>query len=78
MQLEKCVAIPSSTLIVSSVEIPILNTYRSKIRRALIDKLGQTLSNYYAINLVEPQNSQNLFKVNLTPEYLDIDVRFLD
>lgn len=53
-------------------------SYRSKIRRALIDKLGQTLSNYYAINLVEPQNSQNLFKVNLTPEYLDIDVRFLD
>ena len=57
---------------------PTFETYRSKIRRALIDKLGQTLSNYYAINLVEPQNSQNLFKVNLPPEYLDIDVRFLD
>jgi hypothetical protein len=55
---------------------PTFETYRSKIKRALMDELGQTLSNYYTVNLVEAPNNQNLFKVNLTPEHLDIDVSF--
>jgi hypothetical protein len=55
---------------------PTFETYRSKIRRALIDKLGQTLSNYYSVNLVEDQNKQNFFKVKLKKENLDISTNF--
>lgn len=57
---------------------PTFETYRSKVRRALIDKLGQTLANHYAINLVERPDSQNIFKVNLTQRNLSIDVKFSD
>jgi len=36
------------------------------------------LTNYYHVNLVEDQNHQNIFKVNLTPENLEIDVSFIN
>lgn len=52
-------------------------TYRSKIKMVLIQQLGQTLSNFYHVNLVENKENQNIFKVNLTRDYLDIDPKFL-
>ncbi len=57
---------------------PTFEIYRTRIKEALIEKLGLTLSNYYTVNRVEVQNNQNIFKVNLSPEYLDIDVSFID
>jgi hypothetical protein len=54
---------------------PQINTYRSRIKEAIEDKLGQILANYYCVNLVEEQN-QSLLKVNLKEELLDISPRF--
>jgi hypothetical protein len=57
---------------------PTFEQYRSKIKIALTQKLGLILTNYYHVNLVEDQNHQNIFKVNLTPENLEIDVSFIN
>jgi hypothetical protein len=55
---------------------PTFETYRSKIRTALKEKLGDTISNYYAVNLTEDQNKQNIFKVPLTEDQFEVDPRF--
>lgn len=55
---------------------PTFETYRSKIKMAIKEKLGQTLANYYSVNLVEDQNNQILFKVNMKKELLDISPHF--
>ena len=55
---------------------PTFETYRSKIRIALKEKLGDTISNYYAVNLTEDQNKQNIFKVPLTEDQFEVDPRF--
>jgi hypothetical protein len=57
---------------------PTFETYRTRIKEALIKELGVTLANYYHVNLVEDQDDKTIFKVNLTHEYLDIDPKFMD
>jgi len=56
---------------------PTFETYRSKIKMVLVQQLGQTLSNFYHVNLVENKDNQNIFKINLTRDYLDINPKFL-
>jgi hypothetical protein len=51
-------------------------TNRSKIKMAIKAVLGQTLANYYSVNLVEDKNKQSLFKVNLKKEQLEISPNF--
>jgi hypothetical protein len=55
---------------------PTFETYRSKIKMAIKKVLGQTLASYYSVNLVEDQNKQNIFKVNLKKDQLDISTNF--
>ena len=57
--------------------VPTFLQYRSKITKALNKALGLTLANYYHIKLVEDHNDK-IYMVNLTPDYLDMDVRFRD
>jgi hypothetical protein len=55
---------------------PTFETYRSKIKMAIKREIGQTLASYYSVNLVEDQNKQIIFKVNLKKEQLDISTNF--
>lgn len=55
---------------------PTFETYRSKIRMALKEKLGEVLSNFYAINLITDQNKQNIFKVPLSNGQFEVHSKF--
>lgn len=55
---------------------PTFETYRSKLKAALVKTLGQTLTNYYHINYVEDQNHQMIFKILLSKDQLDLDTTF--
>jgi hypothetical protein len=55
---------------------PTFETYRSKIKMALKEKLGEVLSNFYAINLITNQNDQNMFKVPLSDEQFEVHPKF--
>jgi uncharacterized LabA/DUF88 family protein len=55
---------------------PTFETYRSKIRMALKEKLGDVLSNFYAINLITDQNKQNIFKVPLSNGQFEVHSKF--
>lgn len=57
---------------------PTFELYRSRIKEALSKELSKTISNFYHINLMEDQDNINIFKVNLTNNYLDIDPKFLE
>lgn len=50
--------------------------YRTKLKEALTKVLGATITNYYHVNLVEDENRQELYKVNLASENIDIDPKF--
>jgi len=56
---------------------PTFETYRSKVKGALVNVLGETLTNYYHVNYVEDNNHHMLFKVPLSNDFIDIDVNFL-
>lgn len=56
---------------------PTFHTYRTKIKEALIRALGTTLTNYYHVNLVENDDRQGVYKVNLNNDYIDLDVNFI-
>jgi hypothetical protein len=56
---------------------PTFFTYRSKIKEALKKELGETLTNFYHVNLVETQHRQGLYKVNISSDKIDIDVKFI-
>jgi hypothetical protein len=51
-------------------------TYRSKIRMALRAKLGDIVSNFYAINLIINPNDQNIFKVPLSDGQYEVHPKF--
>lgn len=55
---------------------PTFETYRSKIRKALKEKLGEVVSNFYAINLITDPNDQNIFKVPLPDGQFEVHPRF--
>lgn len=55
---------------------PTFETYRSKIRMALKEKLGDVLSNFYAINLITDNNQQNIFKVPLPDGQFEVHPKF--
>jgi hypothetical protein len=55
---------------------PTFETNRSKIKMAIKIVLGETLANYYSVNLVEDLDKQSLFKVNLKEEQLEISPNF--
>jgi len=55
---------------------PTFETYRGKIKMALKEKLGEALSNMYAVNLVQDPNSQNIFKVPLSDDQFEIHLKF--
>lgn len=51
-------------------------TYRSKIKMALRKKLGDILSNFYAINLITDKSDQNRFKIPLSNDQFIIHPKF--
>lgn len=55
---------------------PTFETYRTRIKNALKDKLGVILANFYAINLITDQNNQSIFKVPLSPGQFEIHPKF--
>jgi hypothetical protein len=57
---------------------PTFETYRTRIKEALVNVLGDTLTNYYHVNLTEDQNNRNIFRVSLNNDYLEIDPKFLN
>ena len=57
---------------------PTFETYRSKVKGALIKSLGKILSDFYHIKYVEDQNHNMLFKVALSKGLTDIDKKFTD
>ena len=57
---------------------PTFHTYRTKIKEALIKELGEAITNFYHVNLVENQHGLGLYKINLSIDKIDIDVRFLE
>jgi hypothetical protein len=57
---------------------PTFETYRTRIKEALVNVLGATLTNYYHVNLTEDQNNRNIFRVGLNYDNLEIDPKFLN
>ena len=55
---------------------PTFETYRGKIKMALKEKLGETLSNLYTVNLVQDLDKQNIFKIPLTLGQFEIHLKF--
>lgn len=55
---------------------PTFEIYRSKIKMALKEKLGDVLSNFYAINLITDQNRQSIFKVPLSNGQFEVHSKF--
>ena len=55
---------------------PTFETYRSRIRKALIVKLGEVLANFYSLNLISDKNKQNIFKVPLSNDQFEIHSKF--
>ena len=55
---------------------PTFETYRSKIKIALKEKLGDVLSNFYTINLTTVPNMPNIFKVPLSLDHFEIHPKF--
>ena len=50
--------------------------YRSKLKLSLEKQLGEPLAKFYIIERTEITKSNFSFKINLSPDYLDIDPRF--
>lgn len=55
---------------------PTFQTYRTKLKTALKQVLGSTLTNYYHINLVGDERKGGLYKVNLTADFIEMNSRF--
>lgn len=49
---------------------PTFETNRTRVKNALVEILGTTLTNYYHINYIEDSNHKMIFKVNLPADYL--------
>ena len=58
-------------------QTPTFGIYKSRIKEALVKKLGETLANYYSVILVQDEYHQNLYKINLPIEKLHKDGKFI-
>lgn len=55
---------------------PTFETNRTRIKDGLIECLGAAIANYYTVNLVEDENHNMVFKVNLSQDQIKINPNF--
>jgi hypothetical protein len=57
-------------------QTPTFETNRTRIKEGLIECLGVSIANYYAVNLVEDDDYKMSFKVNLSQDHIDLSPPF--